>query len=71
MNAREFLESQEFNYLVIQGDYYAISRHDDGEWMVYSHISVGLPSFEFEDFTSAINAYMKMEKEQRKMAIEP
>lgn len=67
MNAQEFLDSGQFNDITIRGDYYTISRHNDGEWMVYSHISLNLPSAEFPLFDDAVNAYMSMENEQREM----
>lgn len=65
MNAQEFLESNEYESITVNGEYYTISRRVGGNWLVYSHVNISLLSAEFPLFDDAVNAYMSMENEQR------
>ena len=67
MNTQEFLESNEYESITVNGEYYTISRRVGGNWLVYSHVNISLPSAEFPLFDDAANAYISMEKEQREM----
>jgi len=67
MNTQEFLESNEYESITVNGEYYTISRRVGGNWLVYSHVNISLPSAEFPLFDDAVNAYMSMENEQRNL----
>ncbi len=71
MTVTEFLESNEFEDITIHGSYYTISRRGDNNWMVYSFTSLILPSFEYTNFTDALTTYLRMEREQHRMVINP